>query len=1014
MQSLRSVRHWYEMWEWLVPVTLSVILVAIAQVNYLLFHTLAELAAIVVGLIMFVVACYTHRATRNFFLLFIGTAYFWVALIDLFHAFSFKGMGVFDTTGSNMTAQFWIAGRFMEGTYLLLAPMFLVRRFNGFAAFVALGIPAVALFALIMGGNFPDAYVEGIGLTAFKITGEYIIIAILLGAVAHLVLRRTYLDRRVLYWMIIAIGLTIGAELCFTFYIRVFDLSNLAGHIFKLFSFWFIFQAITRTMLSEPYVAMSTGIGAYEAIPDPIILINHSGVVQLTNRAARDWCGLPNKEIVGQHCHALFHDTETEPEYCPICRHIELGEKVDSSEVEFPHSARWAEYSLTPIDHMPQNEVMVHVIKEVTQVRTVMRSLNESQQRFRDFASAASDWYWEMDADLRFIDLGDELNETFYEKTGVPMGYLVGKTRSEVMDVEPNDESWRRHQKDLNARRLFRDFRYKWIKDNGEPIHISVSGVPVFDETGRFCGYRGTARDITERQNRARALQLSNARERLLLESSGDAILGIDVNGACTFTNPACLSMLGYDSADELHGKDVHALINHTSTDGAALQSVDSVMYRAYACGERGHADDEVFWRKDGTCFQVEYRVHPMMYENEVIGAVLNFTDITLRKRTEAQLLNTQRMEAVGQLTGGVAHDFNNLLTVISGNLRYVKNRLDETGQASFAAALDDALSASSDGEELTRHLLSFSRGQHGAVERMNATEALSGFMALVGRSLGEGVRMDADIPDNLPAVDADAAQFKSALLNLVLNARDATSDGGDIIVSAKPVSLKAAEAALLGISAGDYVVFKVSDTGNGMSVENAARACEPFFTTKPPGEGSGLGLSMAYGFSRQSGGILDIKSNPGVGTDVSLFLPTRDKPEADTHVEDKPALKNIHDNLILVVEDESRIRKMAIRDLSDSGFRVLSAASGDDALLTLIEEPAIDLVFSDIVMAGDVDGHALSHWLIRNRPETKVLLCTGFDPIAHAADNAGGAPVLTKPYTKDELVQAIQGLLVY
>jgi len=396
--------------------------------------------------------------------------------------------------------------------------------------------------------------------------------------------------------------------------------------------------------------------------------------------------------------------------------------------------------------------------------------------------------------------------------------------------------------------------------------------------------------------------------------------------------------------------------------------------------------------------------VHFLQSIANLLGAAMQ------RIRMEEQLSHAQRLEAVGQLTGGIAHDFNNLLTVISGNLQILEGDLTDRPQA--REVISSALRAVGRGAELTRKLLAFAGRQRLLPSACDPHRLLSDLNGMLKRTLGETVMLDIACPDNTPAVFADPGQLEAALVNLALNARDAMPRGGRLSIAAEKRHHR-------DFSAdgerkpGDYVVFAVRDTGFGMPPDVLARAFEPFFTTKDQGKGSGLGLSMVYGFVKQSEGHLTADSQLGYGTKIEMHLPVA-KSVQKKSAESPSHLDARGNETILVVEDEADVRGIAIAFLRSAGYSVLSAENADAALALVTDEPRIALVFSDVVLGSGMNGVDLAQEARRRRPGLSVLLTSGYE---HAALDGVGASadefqLLQKPYTRENLVSAVRAAL--
>jgi len=383
------------------------------------------------------------------------------------------------------------------------------------------------------------------------------------------------------------------------------------------------------------------------------------------------------------------------------------------------------------------------------------------------------------------------------------------------------------------------------------------------------------------------------------------------------------------------------------------------------------------------------------------------------RSRTEEQLFQSQRLEALGQLTGGVAHDFNNLLTVVSGNLQMLEERV--AADALSANLVKAALRATGRGADLTRKLLAFARRQTLRPRAIDARQLLASLADILARTLGANIEVHSVVEDGLPALEADPGMLDTALLNLAVNARDAMPNGGTLVFSARLADVDAGFAARAdGLAPGRYLLVSVADSGAGMSDEVLARAFEPFFTTKENGKGSGLGLSLVYGFAKQSGGHVQATSAPGIGTTVNLYLPV-DPGEALPRTDfeaDVPCRGG--SETILVVEDDEEVREIATAFLRKLGYRVLEATGAQGALALLDREPGIDLLFSDVVLRGGSSGPALAREALARRPKLRVAFASGYprSALPWRAELGRGVELLAKPYRIDQLARMLRRVL--
>ena len=399
--------------------------------------------------------------------------------------------------------------------------------------------------------------------------------------------------------------------------------------------------------------------------------------------------------------------------------------------------------------------------------------------------------------------------------------------------------------------------------------------------------------------------------------------------------------------------------------------------------------------------------------DGEVIGCYVHAVDITEQRRTQGALAQAQKMEAIGQLTGGLAHDFNNMLTVVMGNLQGLVDALGD--HPAVAEYVEPALAAAEGGAGLIRRLLAFSRQQPIAPVVVEVNELVLDMARMIRRSLPSTITVSTASRDVDLRALVDPNQLESALLNLALNARDAMPNGGELRIECSLECIEGAAAADLELPPGCYVQITVADNGTGMDGATLARVFEPFFTTKKFGLGSGLGMAMVYGFIKQSGGGVRIRSRQAVGTTVSLLLPQAPRAAAAGEpalLASGARLRPLEGRLVLLVEDDDKVRDVVRKQLSALGCAVLEAESGHEAADMVENIPAIAIVLSDIVMPGGMDGRALARFVRRFRPELPVVLMSGYADKAATGLEDSALPVLAKPFTQELLLEALHAAI--
>ena len=391
--------------------------------------------------------------------------------------------------------------------------------------------------------------------------------------------------------------------------------------------------------------------------------------------------------------------------------------------------------------------------------------------------------------------------------------------------------------------------------------------------------------------------------------------------------------------------------------------------------------------------------------------------EMEARESAEAKVRQMQKMEAIGQLTGGVAHDFNNMLAVIISALQLAQRRLDR-GEGDVARFLEAAMDGARRAATLTSRLLAFARRQPLQPAVVDVNRVLSGMSEMLQRTLGEGVQLETVLAGGLWRVNIDVAELENAILNICVNARDAMPGGGKLTIESGNAFLDEQYAAdNADVTAGQYVMIAVTDTGQGMPADVRAKAFEPFFTTKEVGKGTGLGLSHVHGFLKQSGGHVAIYSEMGVGTTIKLYMPrtqaAADAPDDRTPLATEDLPQGDPGTIILVVEDEERVRLVSVATLRELGYTVLHASGGEKALQMLSENPGIKLMFTDVVMPG-MTGRALADAALKRWPELKVIYTTGYtqNAIVHNGVVDEGAELILKPYTMHDLARKMRAVL--
>ncbi|MCS3743576.1 MULTISPECIES: PAS domain-containing sensor histidine kinase [unclassified Rhizobium] len=541
---------------------------------------------------------------------------------------------------------------------------------------------------------------------------------------------------------------------------------------------------------------------------------------------------------------------------------------------------------------------------------------------------------------------------------------------------------------------------------DGHPMTIATRWV-VFDAKSSSPVVIQTNTDVSETRKIQDDLAEREAHLRSILDTVPDSMVVVDESGSITSFSSAAEKLFGYSSR-EVIGRNVRMLMPSPFREEHDRYIADYLRTgrgRIIGLGRvvKGR-------KKDGSLFPMELAVgEAVSNETRIFTGFVR--DLTGRQRIEEELRQSQKMEAVGQLTGGLAHDFNNLLTVISGNLEMLESLLEGDYQHELLREAQDAVH---DGAKLTSQLLSFGRRQPLEPESTDVGSLVSGFSELLRRSLGETIELRTSIRGSKHMAMVDKSQLQAALLNLALNARDAMPGGGSLTLDISRVELDADYAQMYPeVKPGNYILVAVTDTGEGMSEEVKNRAFEPFFTTKGIGAGTGLGLSMVYGFVKQLGGHIQLYSELDKGTTVRIYLPAvgaEVTPQlGKTSGGEDGAGGSEH---ILVVEDDERVRRVVVARLVNAGYSVLEAPDATRALELLSSTEPIDLLFTDIVMPGGMTGDELARQATLYRPDLKVLFTSGYAEPSIAKRSLPISSWLKKPYTAQELSSRLRQLL--
>jgi len=747
------------------------------------------------------------------------------------------------------------------------------------------------------------------------------------------------------------------------------------------------------------------------SIADFAYTFDRDGRFLYVNKPLLDLWGKTLQEALGKNFFDLqYPDEVAQRLQGQITEVFATGKKVvdETPYVSQTGALGYFEYVFSPVIGASGTvDFVAGTICDISVRKDSEKHLAQMEARYRGLLEAAPDAMVVVDEEGSIVLLNVQAEKQF----GYSRDELVGQ---KVKSIIPEGFAERliadgtRTAAEALAQQIGTGIELLGRRKNGDEFPIEIMLSPLENTEGILV--TAAIRNITLRKAAEQHLAQTEARYRGLLEAAPDGMVVVNLTGQIVLLNAQAEKQFGYHR-DELLGQNVKNII----PEGFAERLIsDALRTTAEAQAQQIDTGIELHGRrKEGTRFPIEIMLSPLeTAEGVLITAAIR--DISERKQLERQLHQSQKMEAVGQLTGGIAHDFNNLLTVILGNLGLLE--LLVSGNDVAVRRVKTAQKAAARGADITRRLLVFSSN-----EELNPTFVLLGdsvhnTIEMASRALGSDINITTQLDKSVPPLFVDSAALESALLNLVVNARDAMPMGGSIFISSQLKDLQDTHPAVQAgdLKEGIYVCVNVTDTGQGMSRETLERACEPFFTTKPHDKGTGLGLAMVYGFAKKSGGIVQIYSELGLGTTVSFYLPIVAESARSAQAD---APKSSHSSLagtVLVVDDELDILEVAATYLTGMGLTVIQARDGAEALTLIAEHPEIDLMVTDIVMAGGMNGEDLVRKTRASRPGLKVIYSSGFpaEVLAKRTMHLVEGPLLRKPYQWADFVAIVHRVM--
>ncbi len=701
-------------------------------------------------------------------------------------------------------------------------------------------------------------------------------------------------------------------------------------------------------------------------------------VVTGFNRGAERIEGLSRQEILGRSLSEVFPSVRQSRLFDVLRRVWRTGqpEHVPASHYRDERISGWREGY---VYKLPSGEI-VSLFEDVSDRKQSDEALKESEARWRSIIEAHAQAIVIVDQkhEIRFVNKAAEalFGHTGQELIGAPFGFpLVQGDIAEIEIIRPGRGL---------AYGEMRAIPMRWSGQDNFLLFIQ--------DVSAHKRAEGDLRKLFQ-----------------AIEQSPASVMITDVEGRIEYVNPKFSETTGYTYPEVVGKRPGFLQSGHTTT----REYQD--LWKTISAGEvwRGEFNNR---RKNGELFWELASIAPVRDgRGKVTHYVAVKEDISERKATEERLRHSQRMETIGQLTGGIAHDFNNLLAIILGNLQLLEERRGHDRESHDL--ITDAIWSAERGAQLTHRLLAFARRQRLNPKMIDTNSIVEEMAGLLRRTLGERIEIREDLAPGVWQTMIDRGQLESALLNLVVNARDAMPNGGVLTIATNTAVLpRDLQTKGEEVPPGDFVVLTVGDTGVGMPPEVLERIFEPFFTTKKFGEGSGLGLSMVYGFVRQSGGTITVESTIGSGTVVRLYLPraVAAADAEDQRIKHNREKRSSGSEVILVVEDDQRVRKTATNILRKHGYEVVEASDAGEALEVVDRLPRLDLLFTDVVLANGINGSELAHQVLCRRPETRILLTSGYVEQTPVVDGmlADGIDLLPKPYRRNELTNRVRELL--
>lgn len=989
-------------------------------------HTNMEVLATALALMIGCLALVRFYARKDSLFLFIGAGFLGTAILDGYHAVVTTAFfqDYMPSELGSLIPWSWVASRqflsiliflswlawFGQSRLGLRATMSEKAVFSFTAAFT---IASFLFFAFV---PLPSAYYLELYFHRPEEFGAGLFFAL---ALIGFLYKGSWRDNDFEHWLILSLILgVLGQTLFMSASHGLFDLEFDIAHALKMASYvcvltglvinmYAIFQQEeqSRIVLAENLKRLRESEENFRGLIEGSVqgmCIRKNKRIIYANEALARMFGYSGEELMGMDVYDLVppHSAQSirEVEHLPHVADFELeGMKRDGTQIWYVATGSAIEWESGPARLITYLDSTVRKKAEEA-LRKSEASLTNAQR-----LAHVGSWDWDLisgqmhrsEEVYRILGVSAEETDLSYE------AYL------ELVHADDWENVVRTFEASL-AGRIRHQMDYRIIRPNGEIRVIREEGEVMFDDDGQPVSMSGTVQDITERKRTEDALRDSEQKYRTIIDTANEGFWRLDTGLKIIEVNDALCRMLKC-SREDLIGMCPFELREEV-TDAAFESDIRTKL----TSRDAGKEWEGRFRRLDGTLMDVRISGTTMWGDDgQPIGRFGFISDITEQKMRDEQLRQSQKMEAVGQLTGGVAHDFNNLLAIVLGNLELAEEMARDGKDV--GPLLRNAISGTRRGADLTQRLLAYSRQQVLAPKVIDLNEVIAETTDLLGGTLGEHIEIERVIDNDLWSCKADPSQIESALVNLALNARDSMPRGGRLTIATSNANLDRKAAAAAEVEPGEYVALTVTDSGAGMPADILERIFEPFFTTKDVGEGSGLGLSMVFGFVKQSGGHVTVESEVGKGTTFRIFLPrsVEAKPEiAPERPADSDAVTG--EETVFVVEDDPDLRSLAATLLDSLGYKVLDAGCGSDALEILERGGHVDLLLTDVILPGGMSGPELVEQVRRKRPDTKILYMSGYTEksIDETAKINENEPFLQKPFRKRDLAVKVREVL--